>query len=137
MAPSHGRASQRCHDFLDVLKLKMTFFGNANSEHLANGAWNYRKLAFITNNQAGCVIVDAEQDPMDLYVTHEPFARRVNPNTFFLKSLQAYYYGPIIERITEVERLVCGGLMASKKWADNSIRSSSRSRFECLRAKRP
>src|SRR5262249_30673388 len=70
MAPHHGRASQRCYDFLDVLKPKMTFFGNANSEHLAYGAWNYRNLPFLTNNQAGCMIVDAEQNSMNLYVTH-------------------------------------------------------------------
>ena len=35
IAPHHGRDSERSYDFLDVLKPKMTFFGNANSEHLA------------------------------------------------------------------------------------------------------
>lgn len=35
IAPHHGRKSSRNYDFLDVLKPKLTFFGNAPSEHLA------------------------------------------------------------------------------------------------------
>ena len=69
IAPHHGRSSGRSYDFLDVLNPSMTFFGNARSEHLAYGAWNYRKLPFITNNQANCMVVDAGETPMNLYVT--------------------------------------------------------------------
>jgi len=95
IAPHHGRSSERSYEFLDVLKPKMTFFGNAKAEHLAYSAWNYRKLPFITNNQAGCMIVNAEADPMDLYVTHEHFAKSVNPHTFYSSAFHAYYYGCI------------------------------------------
>jgi|SRR5579884_962950 beta-lactamase superfamily II metal-dependent hydrolase len=95
IAPHHGRASKRSYEFLDVLKPKMTFFGNANSEHLAYSAWNYRKLPFVTNNQAGCMIVDAAVHPMDLYVTHEKFARANNSSTFYSNAFKGYYYGQI------------------------------------------
>jgi beta-lactamase superfamily II metal-dependent hydrolase len=95
IAPHHGRASKRSYEFLDVLRPKMTFFGNANAEHLAYGAWNYRKLPFITNNQAGSMVVDAESDPMGLYVTNKRFAEASNPDTFYSSTFKAYYYGTI------------------------------------------
>ena len=93
IAPHHGRDSGRSYDFLDVLKPKMTFFGNANSEHLAYDKWNTRKLAFITNNQAGCMIADGEDKTgMDIYVTHEPFAKSANPFTYYSEIHKAYFY---------------------------------------------
>jgi beta-lactamase superfamily II metal-dependent hydrolase len=93
IAPHHGRDSDRDYSFLDILKPKMTFFGNANSEHLAYDKWNSRKLPFITNNQAGSMIVDAGyDDALRIYVTHEQFAKKVNPNTFYSTDLDAYYY---------------------------------------------
>jgi len=95
IAPHHGRSSKRSYDFLDVLKPRMTFFGNARAEHLAYSAWNYRKLPFMTNNQAGCMIVDVGEDQMNLYVTNERFAKAANPSTFYSSRLQGYYYGGI------------------------------------------
>lgn len=91
IAPHHGRKSGRSYEFLDVLKPKVTFFGCARSEHLAYSAWNYRNLPFITNNQAGCIIADASVDPIDLYVKHEPFAKKVNPNTYYSSTFKGYY----------------------------------------------
>jgi len=95
MAPHHGRSSGRSYDFLDVLNPTLTFFGNARSEHLAYSAWNYRNLSFITNNQANCMVIDTSSAPMTLYVTHEHYARRVNPNTIYSTTFQAWYVGPI------------------------------------------
>lgn len=95
IAPHHGRASERSYDFLDVLRPKITFFGNANAEHLAYGAWNYRKLPFITNNQAGCIVADAEGDSVRIYVTNKRFAQRVNSNTFYSETYRAFYYGSV------------------------------------------
>ena len=91
IAPHHGRRSGRSYEFLDVLNPAMTFFGNARSEYLAYGAWNYRKLPFITNNQANCMVVDASATPMNLYVTNESFARAKNPNTYYENRLQAWF----------------------------------------------
>lgn len=95
IAPHHGRSSKRSYEFLDLLKPKMTFFGNAKSEHLAYSAWSYRNLPYITNNQAGSMIVNAEADPMELYVTHEKFANSMNPSTFRSRTFNAYYLGEI------------------------------------------
>lgn len=89
IAPHHGRASDRSYDFLDVLRPRVTFFGNAPSEHLAYGAWSSRDLWKVTNNQAGCMIMDFS-DKMRLYVTHRPFAA-LNPNTFYNQTLKAWF----------------------------------------------
>lgn len=43
IAPHHGRESKRSYEFLDYLRPKLTFFGNASSNDLAYSAWNYRK----------------------------------------------------------------------------------------------
>lgn len=50
MAPHHGRDSGRNYDFLNILKPKVTLFGNASSQHLAYS--QYPEIR-ITNNQAG------------------------------------------------------------------------------------
>lgn len=95
IAPHHGRKSGRSYNFLDTLMPTLTFFGNARSEHLAYSAWRNRGLSIVTNNQANCMVVDASTTPMTLYVTHENFARRVNPSTVFNNSFRAWYVGPI------------------------------------------
>ena len=95
IAPHHGRDSGRSYDFLNVLNPALTFFGNARSEHLAYYHWRNRGLPIVTNNQANCMIVDANVCPMKLYVTNKTYAERVNPNTFFNKDLLGWYVGDI------------------------------------------
>ncbi len=97
IAPHHGRDSGRSYDFLDVINPRLTFFGNARSEHLAYDAWNNRELPFITNNQAGSMIVRIDRDAMHLFVTHEPYAKAYNADTYLDEQLQAYYCGVIID----------------------------------------
>lgn len=96
IAPHHGRKSNRDYSFLDVVNPKMTFFGNAKSEHLAYQAWNYRNLEYITNNQANCMVVDCSGNNLTLYVTHENFARSKNPNTFYSNKYDAWYVKEIV-----------------------------------------
>jgi hypothetical protein len=91
IAPHHGRKSDRCYDFLDVLKPRLTFFGNANCEHLAYSAWNYRKLPYITNNEAASMVVDVNGRTMNLYVRKEAFARAGNSGTCYSERLKAYF----------------------------------------------
>ena len=91
IAPHHGRASDRSYDFLDVLTPKLTFFGNAKSEHLAYGAWRRRRLPYITNNQANCMIVQVGTSPMQVYVTNETFARSRNQFTYFSEFYKGWY----------------------------------------------
>lgn len=99
IAPHHGRKSGRSYEFLDTLRPTLTFFGNARSEHLAYSAWRTRGLSIVTNNQANCMVVDASTTPMNLYVTHENFARRINSFTFYNTSLRAWYVGSITENL--------------------------------------
>ena len=95
IAPHHGRKSGRSYEFLDTLTPTLTFFGNARSQYLAYGAWANRGLSIVTNNQANCMVVHTGTNPMTLYVTHENFARRVNPSTHYSDSVKAWYLGPI------------------------------------------
>ena len=91
IAPHHGRSSERSYDFLDVLRPTLTFFGNASSEHLAYRAWNRRGLPIVTNNQANCMVVDASETPMGLYVTNRTYAKTVNSHTYYNKKLNAWF----------------------------------------------
>jgi len=74
IAPHHGRDSDRCYDFLDVLNPGLTLFGCANSEHLAYDAWNTRNLLHITNNQAGNIVLNATNEGVEIYVENQSFA---------------------------------------------------------------
>lgn len=91
IAPHHGRKSGRSYEFLDVLQPKMTFFGNALSKDLAYDAWKSRNLKFITNNQAGSMVVNCRQNPLNIYVTNEKFARDRNPFTFYSDNYKGWY----------------------------------------------
>lgn len=91
IAPHHGRHSDRDWDFLDIVKPKLSLFGRAPSEHLAYGAWRSRGLPYITNNQAGNVIVDAGSVPMRVFVTKATFARSRNQYTWYSDLHQAWF----------------------------------------------
>lgn len=95
VAPHHGRKSGRSYAFLDVLRPTLTFFGNARHEHLAYGAWNSRGFNKITNNQAGCMVVDLEATTMELYVTNASYARTVNRAATYNQQMRAYHVGSI------------------------------------------
>lgn len=95
VAPHHGRKSDRDYSFLDTLNPKMTFFGNAKSEHLAYAAWSYRKLPYITNNQANCMVVDVGNTNMPIYVSNETFARQQNPYTFYSETYKGWFLNNI------------------------------------------
>jgi competence protein ComEC len=95
IAPHHGRKSGRSYDFLRVVNPAVTLFGNADSEHLAYDAWYSRRLDFITNNQAGCVVIDTNACPMSVYVTNGAYAQERNPDTFYSEVHQAYFCGTI------------------------------------------
>ena len=92
VAPHHGRGSDRSYELLDVLKPALTLFGNADSEDLAYSAWNYRDLPIITNNQAGCLLADAEGESIKVYVTCKAFAMESNSHTFASSAYKDYHY---------------------------------------------
>lgn len=92
LAPHHGRKTGGNSDYLDILKPKLTLFGNAKSKYLNYNAWNNRGLDFITNNQANCIIMDTfGKKGIDVFVTYETFARKKNPSTFYNETLKAWY----------------------------------------------
>lgn len=95
IAPHHGRDSSRNYDFLDVLNPRLTFFGNANSEHLAYDKWNSRKLEKFTNNQGNCLIARFNDNGTAIYCTYKKFAetycKQNGYETFFDSTLRAYY----------------------------------------------
>lgn len=75
IAPHHGRDSDMDFSFLDVVNPALTLFGNAKSKHLAYDKWANRNLSYITNNQAGNIILDTNQDDyLRVYVTCRGFA---------------------------------------------------------------
>ena len=95
IAPHHGRDSKRNYDFLDVLNPKLTFFGNAKSEHLAYDKWNSRKLEKFTNNQGNCLIAWFHDKGTAIYCTYKKFAEvycQTNGyETHYNSILKAYY----------------------------------------------
>ena len=62
IAPHHGRDSGKDFTFLDVMKPKLTLFGNAKSKYLAYDKWDNRELDYIINNQCGNILIDISED---------------------------------------------------------------------------
>jgi len=91
LAPHHGRDSDRSFEFLDVVKPKLALFGNAESEHLAYPEFKKRSIPVITNNQAGCVVIDTNEGAMKVYVTNAAFAQAVSGAKTYSQTHRAYY----------------------------------------------
>lgn len=92
IAPHHGRDSDRSYDFLDVLRPKLTFFGNATSKDLAYEEWTLRGLEKITNNQGNCLIAKINNASMDIFVTYQTFAEKYTANrTYFDNEILGWY----------------------------------------------
>jgi competence protein ComEC len=90
-APHHGRKSARDFSFLNTVKPKITFFGCAESGHLAYNAWHSRGLPVITNNQAGNIVLECGDGRIHIYVENEAFAdsRECDPS---ITNAQGYRY---------------------------------------------
>ena len=105
VAPHHGRHSDRSFRFLDVVQPKVTFFGNAPSEHLAYGPWYNRDLTVVTNNQADCMVVDTDETLMNFYVTNKAFADKrameKGYQTRYSPKHRAYFLGHVNDGIRE------------------------------------
>lgn len=70
IAPHHGRDSDMDFSFLKTLNPTVTLMGNASSNHLA-----YDKYPdHITNNQAGYVILNVDEESISVYVKNGEFA---------------------------------------------------------------
>lgn len=76
VAPHHGRKTGGNDEYLDVLKPKLTLFGNAESEHLDYSSWNNRDLLKITNNEAGNIVLETKNGNINIFVSNETFAKK-------------------------------------------------------------
>lgn len=74
VAPHHGRDSDRSYDFLDVVRPQLTLLGCCPSEYIDYDQWRRRRLPYITSNQCGNVVLEAEGDVIDVYVENVDFA---------------------------------------------------------------
>lgn len=94
LAPHHGRKTGGNNEYLDVLKPKLTLFGNAESEHLDYSSWSNRGLSKITNNEAGNIVLEIEDDEIKVYVSNKSFAEKFD-DFIDLETLHGYYIGSI------------------------------------------
>jgi beta-lactamase superfamily II metal-dependent hydrolase len=74
LAPHHGRDSARSYDFLDYVRPKLTLIGCAPSEHIDYDQWYRRDLRFITSNQCGNVVLQADNNVITVWVENVDFA---------------------------------------------------------------
>jgi competence protein ComEC len=70
-APHHGRDSKRNYDFLKTITPSVTLMGNASSDHLAYTSYPKTR---ITNNQAGHIMIDINEDRLLFLVKNKEFA---------------------------------------------------------------
>lgn len=92
VAPHHGRKTGGNDEYLDVLKPKLTLFGNAESEHLDYSSWNNRNLLKITNNEAGNIVLEIKDSKIKVFVSNETFAKKCC-NYNVMKTKYGYYSG--------------------------------------------
>lgn len=72
-APHHGRKSGGTDDYLDVLNPKVTFFGNARSQHLDDATFNNKGLPKFSNNQLGSIVIAEEAKRLSIWGTNKSF----------------------------------------------------------------
>lgn len=78
---------------------RLTFFGNAKSEHLAYDKWNSKNLLKITNNQGNCLIAKLNDSSIDIFYTYKKFAETFCKHnwyeTHYNSNLNAYFLGTL------------------------------------------
>lgn len=72
-APHHGRSSGGNDDYLDILKPKVTFFGNAKSRYLDDDTFNRKGLLKFSNNQMGSIVLTEENGHLYLWGSNKTF----------------------------------------------------------------
>ena len=103
IAPHHGRKSDRDFGFLDVLQPRLTLFGCAPSEHLAYGAWSYRELPYITQNQAGNVILEGTDEGIEVFIENITFAQTLKTFDENRTHFGCYYIG-LVPKLVKKEQ---------------------------------
>jgi beta-lactamase superfamily II metal-dependent hydrolase len=75
-APHHGRDSSRDWEFLDIVNPRVSFLGNAKSQHLGYKAWQNRGLNYFTNNQCGNIRIDFEEKEVIISIENYDYANQ-------------------------------------------------------------
>lgn len=92
IAPHHGRFSGGNDDYLDVLKPKLTLFGNASSKDLDYDSWNRRGLKHYTNNEGGSFALNTSyQYGIEVYCDYEKFAKSINTSSYYKSDIKGWY----------------------------------------------
>ena len=78
VAPHHGRKSNTNYEFLKIMKPKLTLIGNAQSKDINYSIYEQYSDKKLTNNQAGNVVIQKDQDNGYWYVliTNKSFAEK-------------------------------------------------------------
>lgn len=99
IAPHHGRHSGRNYDFLEVVRPKLTLYGNASSDHLAYDGWASRDLLILTNNQAGYIILDIDEKEIRVFAKNEKYATNLaeenDIETYFDDAVGGWFLGSL------------------------------------------
>lgn len=112
IAPHHGRTSGGNDTFLNITKPKLTLFGNAKSDHLNYDDWKNKNLLYITNNQAGSILLEINLDKIDVFCTNEKFrdaliSKNIDDIDNIDKRYFSYMYKTIkiyVDKIFEVKK---------------------------------
>jgi beta-lactamase superfamily II metal-dependent hydrolase len=96
LAPHHGRDSGRSYDFLDTVQPKLTLIGCAPSEYIDYSQWRNRGLDYITSNQCGNVVLEANDNKIVVWVQNIDFAVS-RGFTMGLRNDQGYAFCGIID----------------------------------------
>ena len=94
LAPHHGRKTGENDNYLDILKPKLTLFGNAESVHLDYNSWNNRNLRKLTNNEAGTIVLDIKDDNIRVYIANEIYAMKFKDYEG-IRTNYGYYIGNV------------------------------------------
>lgn len=84
-APHHGRKSGRDYSFLDTANPRVSFFGCAQSEHLAYSAWRTRDLLYFTNNQCGNIHIYPVDKKIQVFIQNYNYASAYTKDYTFMK----------------------------------------------------
>lgn len=96
-APHHGRKTGGNDCFLDILKPKLTLFGNAKSKYLNYTDWNNRGLLHFTNNEGGNFVLLNQDGVIYVYCSNKSFAEDFTTSqgytSTYNESFKAWYLG--------------------------------------------
>lgn len=87
IAPHHGRDSDKDFSFLDIMRPKITLFGNADSDDMAYQPWINKGLPKFTNNEVGNVMIEITATSFEIYGSYKSFVDKFRSKNKFSETL--------------------------------------------------